>query len=501
MNLMTALLGIDLGTSSVKTALIDSDTLDVLAEATQEYPVSHPQLGYAEQNPDDWWDAIVKTVRYVVSQHSDIQIVGIGVDGQMHGTVMIDESGKWVHPAIIWADTRTVGQVQWLTEQIQSEPGQYSDVSGLPAAGFMAGTLMWLREHQPDILDKTYKVLLPKDAIRYKLTGTIGTDLSDASATWLMDVTKGEWSSKLLDLCLVDPRLMPTIHQSHDVIGEVTANAAMELGIVAGIPVIAGSADLPAQGLGHGIYKEGAGLITVGTGGQVFAPIAKPTLDNAHRYYTLRHNVPDYWYAQAAILSAGLSLRWLRDTLGMRDVPDAFAHLSTLANEVNIGADNLIFLPYLAGERTPHMNPLSSASFFGLRLHHKQAHLARSVMEGVAFALKSCVDLIGGDLHMMMLSGGAAQSHVWRQILADVLDMPLVLPDARPHACIGSAILAGVGIGIYDSITQAVELLPVFETTIEPIPENVNRYQAYYEQYRQLYPLLKDAMETLSLLG
>lgn len=497
---MTALLGIDLGTSSVKTILIESDTLKILAEASQEYKVSHPQLGYAEQNPDDWWEAVVKTVREVTRKYPDIEIAGIGVDGQMHGTVLMDKKGAWVHPAIIWADTRSVTQVQQLTAQIQAEPENFTDVSGLPAAGFMAVTLMWLAEHQPEILKQTYKILLPKDAIRYKLTGTIGTDLSDASATWLMDVTNKIWSEKLLDMCKVDPDKMPAIDPSDKIIGTVTSTAAEELGIAEGIPVVAGCADLPAQALGHGLVGDGMGLVTVGTGGQVFVPLVKPTLDDQHRYYTFHHSVPDVWYAQAAILSAGLSLRWLRDTFGMSDMPNAFVYLSSLANEVKIGADNLLFLPYLAGERTPHMNPLASAMFFGLRLHHERGHLARAVMEGVAFALKSCVDLIAGDLQSVVLSGGAAQSPVWRQILADVLGRPLFLPDAIPHASLGSAMLAGVGTGQYDSINTAIQLLPESDAPIEPVQKNVERYQAYYEQYQKLYPLLRDNMESLSLL-
>lgn len=497
---MTALIGIDLGTSSVKTALIDRDTLQILAEATEEYSVSHPKLGYAEQNPDHWWSAVVKTVRRVMSKFPDQEIVGIGIDGQMHGTVTINKKGEWVHPAIIWADTRTVSEVQHLTERIQSEPDTFTDVSGLPAAGFMAVTLMWLAEHHPDVLEQTHKVLLPKDAIRYKLTGTIGTDASDASATWLMDVQTGEWSSKLLDICGIDPDLMPTIDASHAIIGDLTTTVADELGLSAGIPVIAGSADLPAQGLGHGLFQTGTGLITVGTGGQVFVPLNQPTLDPQHRYYTFRHNVPDVWYAQAAILSAGLSLRWLRDTLGMDDMPNAFVYLSSLADEVTVGADNLLFLPYLAGERTPHMNPLASAMFFGLRLHHTRGHLARAVMEGVAFALKSCVELIATDLQKIFLSGGAAQSPVWRQILADVLNTPLFIPDAIPHASLGSAILAGVGTGVYASFEEAVHLLPDHGDAIDPIPAHVERYQGYYEQYQRLYPQLKDNMESLSLL-
>ena len=498
---MTALLGIDFGTSSVKTALIDADTLNVLGSASEEYPVFHPQTGYAEQNPEDWWQATVKTVREVISKQRNIEISGIGLSGHMHGTVCLGKDGNWVRPAIIWADTRTVTEVQALTDMVRAEPEKFKNISGLPAAGFMVVTLMWLAKYEPDTLQKTHKVLLAKDAIRYKMTGTIGTDWSDASATWLFDVVNGGWSDWVLSVCGIDPDLLPDLAQSMDVVGQLTSSAAEELGLSAGIPVVVGSADLPAQALGYGLYNEGTGMVTVGTGGQVVVPLHEPTLDPDHRYYTFTHNVPDRWYAQAAILSAGLSLRWLRDLIGMQDRPDGYQHLSSLATEVPLGADNLIFLPYLAGERTPHMNPSASSLFFGLRLHHQQGHLARAVMEGVAFALRSCLDLVAEDVSQVLLSGGAADSVIWRQILADVFNVPLVIAESAPYGCIGCAIMAGVGTQVYSSVDDAVSRRSAPQRQIDPVSDHVARYQGYYEQYLRLYPLLKEEMDNLILLG
>lgn len=494
---MPLLMGIDLGTSSVKTALIDADSRKVVAVASQEYPVHHPKTGYAEQLPQEWWNATIKTVRQVHQSIPHAEISAIGLSGQMHGFVCIGRDAQIVRPAIIWADTRSSQQVQDLNQQIQSKPQDFLDICGLPSAGFMAVTLMWLARHEPETLGQTHKVILPKDYLRYQLTGTLGTDPSDAAATWLFDVKSSTWSDKLLQVCHIDPALMPSISPSSEVVGQLTQSAAEELGLYAGIPVVAGSADLPAQALGYGLIDAGQALVTVGTGGQVFVPQSQPQLDPEHRYYVFNHNVPDRWYAQAAILSAGLSLRWLRDTLGMRDSPDAFAYLSSLAADVPIGADGLLFLPYLAGERTPHMNPLASGMFLGLRLHHTPGHLARAVMEGVAFALKSCLDLIASSAQTVILSGGATHSPIWRQILADVLAVPLAVADSAPHASIGAALLAGTGAGLYPSIQAAITPLPAPTDLIEAKPGNVEFYQARYAQYQRLYPLLKDEMELL----
>lgn len=497
---MATFLGIDYGTSSVKTAVIDADTLTVLASASEEYRVFHPHAGYAEQNPDDWWLATVKTVQQVINQVSSEQIKAIGISGQMHGTVCLGKDGRWVRPAIIWADTRAVSHVQNLTDIIHSDPDHYMTISGMPAAGFMAVSLMWLAQNEPQTLEKTDKVLLPKDAMRYKMTGTIGTDRSDASATWLLDIESGQWSGQLTNLCGINHDLLPDLSQSMNVIGDLTQSAAKQLGLSIGIPVVAGGGDLPVHALGHGLVNTNTGMVTVGTGGQVFMPLAQPTFDSKHRYYTFIHSVTDYWYSQASILSAGSSLRWLRDLVGMSDTENAYEQLSSWAETAPIGADGLLFLPYLAGERTPHMDPSASGMFFGLRLHHGQSHFARAVMEGVAFALKSCLALVGTDASQILLSGGAGESLVWRQILADVFNIPLTITQPAPYGSVGCAIMAGMGIQAYNSIDDAISRLSRSYDKIEPIPSNVQRYEQFYEQYLQLYPLLKDQMHQLDRL-
>lgn len=492
---MSHLLGIDLGTSSVKAAMIDSNTLRVIASAGQEYPVQQPQPGYAEQNPEDWWQATVSTVRSVLREVDPSAVRGIGLSGQMHGLVMIGPDQIPIHPAIIWADTRSAAQVAALKDE---QAALQTTLPGQPAAGFMAATALWLHDNHPSLLDNTQVCLLPKDYLRLKLTGTVGTDPSDAAATWLFDSTAGEWSMEIVERCGLRRDQMPGVYPSHTVAGSLTAEAAQALGLPQNIPVVMGSADLPAQALGYGIIAPGRVLVTVGTGGQAFTPLNSPQPDPDLRYYVFNHNLPDTWYAQAAILSAGLSLRWLRDLLGMAGDPDAYRKLSALASEIPPGAEGLLFLPYLAGERTPHMDANASGLFFGLRLNHGAGHLARAVMEGVGFALKDCLALVAPGATEILLSGGAAKSAVWRQTLADIWQVPVRLADEdAPHACTGAAILAGVGAGKYKRIQDAVNLLPESETMIMPQDSNAELYAERYALYRHLYPTLRGDMHWL----
>ncbi len=500
---MTYLLGIDIGTSSVKTLVLEAERGETLATVGREYPISQPQPGYAEQDPDDWWDATVSTVRAAAAQAAvePAAIRGIGLSGQMHGTVCIDAAGRPVRPAIIWADTRSSAQCDDL--KARADPAELARrAPGPPAAGFMGPTLMWLAQHEPDAMAATQAVILPKDYVRLRLTGEVATEVSDAASTWLLDVASGQWSDWLLDLCRLKRRYLPPVRRSADVVGTLRPAAAEALGLPAGIPVIAGCADQPAQALGYGLYEPGVALATIGTGGQVFYPLRAPQTDSQMRFHVFNHAVSGRWYALAAILSAGLSLRWLRDLLGLKDRPDAYAHLSDLAGQVPPGAEGLVFLPYLAGERTPHMDPEASGVFIGLRLRHGAGHLARAVMEGVAFAMAECLALVSdlagdGVKPRVIASGGAAASPVWRQIQADVYDAPLMLAAGANHACMGAALLAGVGCGVYTSIADACARLPTSTTQALPDAARAAFYRERRALYRDLYARLKDDMHRL----
>lgn len=495
------LLGIDVGTSSVKTLALDADTGAALSSAAQEYPVHQPQPGCAEQDPADWWNAAALTVREAVIQAGidPHGIAGIGLSGQMHGGVCLDEAYQPVRPAIIWADTRSKPQVDDLMQRIsRQDMAQYAP--GPPAAGFFGPTLMWLQAHEPETLARTRVILLPKDYIRLRLTGSAGTDTSDAAATWLLDVRSGLWSDWLVEQCGIEARYLPPVDASAEVIGTVTPDAAEALGIPAGIPVVAGCADQPAQALGYGLYKPGTALVTIGTGGQVLLPLDQPHTDPHMRCYVFNHALPGRWYAAAAILAGGLALRWLRDTLGLRDRPDAYEHLSALAAQTPPGADGLIFLPHLAGERTPHMDPLASGLFLGLRLHHQAGHLARAVMEGVTMALRECLTLVSESQppQQIILSGGASRSPLWRQIQADIYNRPARLGAGDHHACVGAALLAGLGCGVYAALDEATTLLPQTTEQIEPDANCTAFYAEHGEIYRGLYAKLKDDMHRLS---
>jgi xylulokinase len=501
---VTYLLGIDIGTSSVKALVLDAETRRPLSSAQQEYPLHQPQPGCAEQNPDDWWRATVYTVRNAVAdaEIDTSAIRGIGFSGQMHGCVCLDRHAWPMRPAIIWADTRSTTQCDQLRRRTEdSEIARHA--AGPPAAGFMATTLMWLSQHEPETIANTHAVILPKDYIRLCMTGEIATDVSDAAGTWLFDITAGRWSNWLLDLCVLEPRYLPRILHSSDVAGTLLSSAAEELGLPPGIPVVAGCADQPAVCLAYGLYNPGTVLTAIGTGGQVVHPLARPLTDPALRFHTMNHAVPQRWYALAAILSAGLSLRWLRDLLGLKSRPDAYEYLSALAADVSPGAEGLLFLPYLAGERTPHMDPQASGAFIGLRLHHHAGHLARAVMEGVALAMSECLSLITSLAAnekplRVIVSGGASRSPVWRKIQADIYNCPLLIAPGDNHACIGASLLAGIGSGLYSSIDDACAQLP--RPTLEVWPDSANAefYLQRSEIYRQLYSQLKDSMHRLS---
>ncbi|MEL7233247.1 MAG: xylulokinase, partial [Chloroflexota bacterium] len=379
---MAKLLGIDMGTGSAKAVLYDAEAAQVIATANEEYPINRPAPDRAEQNPDDWWQATVNVVRQVTTDEQNI--AAIGLSGQMHGGTFLNAGGEVVHPAIIWPDTRSASEVTQLLERVGHE--RYPQITGtLPAVGFLAPTLLWMQTHTPDVLEKTAAFLLPKDYTHYKLTGEMTSEASDAAATGLFDVEQAAWSTEIMAAMGIDPGICPRVIPSSEVMS-LSQQAADDLGLKAGIPVAAGCADQPAQALGNGILAPGVVSITVGSGGQVFSPMTRVQTDS--RLHVFNHAVPGTYYALGAILAAGLSLRWLRDILNAD-----YAALSAEAATVPAGADGLMFLPYLNGERTPHMDPHARGGFIGLSSYHTRAHLARAVMAGVAFAVRQAGEI------------------------------------------------------------------------------------------------------------
>lgn len=485
---MKHIVSIDLGTSSVKVAVLAADTLQVIAVSEAEYPIHHRQPEYAEQNPDEWWNATVHATRQALQSVDNPDVVAIGLSGQMHGLVCLGKNLKPVHPAIIWADSRSEKQVQ---ELIQLQQKTSFSLPGYPATGFAASSVLWLKQNAPHVLEKTDKWCLPKDYIRLKLTNVVATDPSDVTSTWLYDVLAEDWATDIYTYCGFTSEQMPQVVNSSEVSGELTQSSADELGLSAGIPVVGGSADLPAQALGYGVQDSDTLLITVGSGGQIFLPTRKPIIEADKPYYVFNHNIAHTWYIQTSILSAGLSLRWLRDFLGLQERDDAYSYLSSLAQKITAGTDGLRFLPYLAGERNPNPEANAHGLIFGLRLDHRPDHFARAIMEGVGFAIKESLSHIPTNASTYVLAGGITHSPVWCQILADILGHTLITPTLElPYGCIGAGILASIGVGYLGSITDSLKIFSHVDKKIY-YPTSSQIYEPYYQQYLELYRCMK----------
>lgn len=499
---MKHLLGIDIGTSSVKAVLFDVENAQITATASQEYPIHKPLSDRAEQNPDDWWNATITVVRQVMTNLKLESVIGIGFSGQMHGTVLVDAAGKPIRPAIIWADQRSSAECAELVAAVGAE--NYASTAGtLPAVGFMGATLLWLRKHQPNVLEKAYRVLLPKDYVRLKMTGEVLTDLSDAAGTGIFDVTKRTWAGEIIQRTGLPQSLFPPVIESAGLAGHLQPEAAALMGLPIGIPVAAGCADQPAQALGNGLIAPGKGSVTTGSGGQVFIPLQPSGEDvpTDPRLHVFNHAVPGMYYVLGAILSAGLSLRWLRNLVGLEGVPDAYPRLSAEAAAVNPGADGLIFLPYLSGERTPHMDSLARGAFIGLSAHHTRGHLARAVMEGVAFALRQTLEIsreLGADAETIIAAGGGAESDVWRQIQADVFGVPLQQTLLTEQAGVGAALLGGMAAGVYVDLAEACSRTVRYGPITQPNTARHTFYNERYAHFLELYPRLKGDFHRLA---
>jgi xylulokinase len=494
---MSLLLGIDIGTSGSKAVLIEPDGA-VKAEAITEYAMQIPRPGWAEQNPEDWWQATIKSVSQVLASARGETIAGIGLTGQMHGLVLLNEAGKVLRPCLMWNDQRTTAQCAEIERKVGRE--KLIELAGKPAlTGFTAGKVLWVRENEPDIYRRARQVLLPKDYVRYRLTGTLAMDVADGSGTLLVDVRKRAWSDELLRLLDIPREWLPTLHESHEVVAEVCAKAASATGLRAGTPVVAGAGDQAAQSIGTGIAHEGVVSVTIGTSGVVFAATNEYRFDPTGELHAYCHAVPDTWHLMGVTLSAGGSLRWFRDALCQPEMAEA-AHagrdvydiITELAATTPAGADGLLFLPYLTGERTPHADPSARGVFFGLSLRHTKAHMARAVLEGVTFSLRECLDLLcglGQSCARVRVSGGGSRSAFWRQMMADVFGTEIVEVNVKQGAAYGAALLAGVGTGIYSNEEQACGIT-VHETgSTKPGPD-AGAYAEAYDRYRALYPAL-----------
>ncbi len=494
---MELLLGLDVGTSGCKAVLIAPDG-SVRAEAISEYSMQIPRPGWAEQEPEDWWKATVESVRRVLASAGGDSIAGIGLTGQMHGLVLLDEAGKVLRPCIMWNDQRTASQCAEIEEKVGR--ARLIELAGKPAlTGFTAGKILWVRENEPEIYRRARHVLLPKDYVRYRLTGEQAMDVADGSGTLLLDVRRRAWSDELLKLLDIPYEWLPTLHECHEVVAVVSAEAESATGLRHETPVVAGAGDQAAQSIGTGIAREGTVSVTIGTSGVVFAATNRYRFDPTGELHAYCHAVPDTWHLMGVTLSAGGSLRWFRDAVcekekaeAERTGRDVYDLITELAATAPAGSDGLLFLPYLTGERTPHADPDARGVFFGLSLRHTKAHMARAVLEGVTFSLRECLDLLcnlGQSCSRVRVSGGGSRSAFWRQMMADVFGTEIVEVNVTQGAAYGAALLAGVGTGVYPDAERACELA-VHETGSTKPGPNAGAYAEVYERYRALYPAL-----------
>ena len=506
MSTMSQLLGIDLGTSSVK-ALLVTETGQILGWASAEYPIHRPQPGWAEQHPDDWWRATVTAVRQALASVRDtpLLISAIGLSGQMHGTVLLGGAGQLLAPAVIWPDQRSRRQVHEITGLIGAE--SLIECTGSPVAtGFQAATVRWVQQQRPDLWRRTSTILLPKDYLRYRLSGDIHTDPSDGSGTLLLDVRSRDWSPLVLEALEIDVAQLPLVYPSDAVAGQLSRQAAGALGLPAGIPIVTGAADTACGALGAGIVSAQTLLLTISTGGQIILPAPAVQVDRVGRIHTFCGALapgPDQagWYQMAAILSAGMALRWLRDRVfcitGITGVPGtpglsgeaAYAQMTAWAETVEPGADGLLFLPYLVGERTPHMDPQARGLFLGLTASHGRAELVRSVMEGVALACYDAYQVLaelGARPQRIIMAGGGARSQLWRQIVADVFGLPVQLLSVGEQSALGAALLAGGGIRLFDPGSTA-RAWATYGPPVEPDGQRHALYQSLLTLFRSAY--------------
>ena len=497
---MDYLLGIDIGTSATKGVLMDREG-KIYARAGREYSIDMPQPGWAEQDPKMWWEATIQVIREVIkkSEVNPKQVRGIGLSGQMHGTVFLDKNLQPFRPAIIWADQRSSSQCEFIYQKIGKE--RLAELTGNPvAAGFMCSTLLWIKENQPEEFNRIYKVILAKDYIRYKLTGNLGAEVTDASSSLLLDIKRRCWSEELLDILGLPLKiLLEEVHESQEVAGYLLAEVARYSGLLEGIPVVYGGGDQSMQAIGNGVIKPRILSSTIGTGGQLFITLSKFTYDPKLRIHTFCHALPGTYHLQGAILSAGLSLKWLRENI--LHTSDSYPIFDEEVDKIKVGSEGIIFLPYLLGERSPYMNPQARGVFFGLSLKHHRAHLIRAVMEGVVFALRDCLEVfieLDVKIERVIASGGGARSRVWGQIQADIFNKEISITQSLEQAAMGAAILAGVGVGIYKDAEEGCrKAVKLKEEKIRPIPENVDIYTKQFEIYKSLYQDLKEDFKRL----
>ncbi len=508
---MSITIGIDVGTSGTKTLAIDEHG-KILAASSSEYPCSHPRPGWSEQDPELWWQATQETLKAVLGSgaFAPADVAGVGLTGQMHGSVFLDADGQVIRPALLWNDQRTAAQCEEIEDRAGGREALIRLVGNRAMTGFTAPKLLWVRKEEPGNWEKVRQVLLPKDYIRYRLTGTYATEVSDASGTLLLDVANRRWSRELLAKLDIDPSLLPPCYESPEVSAQVSDLGSKATGLPVGTPVVGGGGDQPAGAVGNGIVRQGVVSATMGTSGVVFAHSDHLGFDPLGRLQRGCHAVPGAWHVMGVVLSAGGSLQWFRNELGKAEIAlaksqgvDPYFLLTAEAALAGPGAEGLFFLPYLTGERSPHFDPDAKGGWIGLTVRHGRPHLIRAVLEGATFAMRDSLELIremGVGIDHVRVSGGGARNALWKQIQADIYGVDVHTLNSAEGPAYGAALLAQVGTGGFASVPEACDatIMTVESTSVDP------RAKAYYDQtykvYRSLYQHLRGTFREISRL-
>jgi xylulokinase len=485
-------LGIDVGTGGTRALLIDRNGKVLASHAADHAPIHSEHIGWAEQDPEDWWRAsqlaIAGALKVAAAAGHTAPVEAVGLTGQMHGCVMLDAAGQVLRPALIWCDQRTQPQCDWLTDTIGYE--RLIELTANPALpNFTLTKLLWVREHEPAIFAQIHHVLCPKDFVRLRLTGTYAMDMQEASGTLLLDVVHRRWSSEVAAAAGIPMAWLPPLFEGPEICAHISAEGSAATGLATGIPVAAGAGDQGAGAVGMGILAPGSVSATIGTSGVVFAATAAPTLDPKGRLHTFCHAAPGVWHVMGVTNGAGLSFRYLKDTFFPNSTYD---ELTALAAKASPGSDGLLWAPYLFGERTPHLDPAARAAFTGITASTTASHFVRAVLEGVAFSLMDTFTLfheLGIPYNRIRLGGGGARGPLWRQIQADVYNHPVELLEAEEGGAFGAALLAGTGIGAWPSVEAACDATIRPAETIQP--RHTSEMAEAYQHYRRLYPALK----------
>ncbi|NLZ46096.1 MAG: xylulokinase [Clostridiales bacterium] len=507
---MAYIIGVDCGTSGTKTVLFD-ELGTVIASHTIEYPMYQPKNGYAEQDPSDWADAMINTIKAVMAKSgvNKADVKGIGISGQMHGLVMLDKNDEVLRKSIIWCDQRTAKEVDEMNQKLGEK--KLIEITANPAlTGWTAAKILWVKNNEPEIFEKCRHILLPKDYLRLILTGEYATEVSDASGMQLLDVANRCWSKEVCDTLGIDMSVLGKVYESCEITGGVTKSMADILGLCEGTIVVGGAGDNAAAAVGTGVVEDGKAFTTIGTSGVVFAHTSEISIDAKGRVHTCCAAVPNSWHVMGVTQGAGLSLKWFRDnfcnaekeTASLMGV-DEYYLMDKQAETVQIGANRLLYLPYLMGERTPHLDPDARGVFFGLSAMHSKKDMLRAVLEGVSYSLRDCVEVfkeMNISVSDMMACGGGGTSPLWRSMLADLYNCPVKTVASKEGPALGVALLASVGAGIYSSVPEACGAVIKTDKTQEPIAENVPEYEKFYNLYTEIYPALKAQFKKLAQL-